>query len=151
MCKNQGFLTHRVSIRSWPRPSSTGTPEAQKRWKWWQEKRHTCDSWKIKQKKKQRLTCTETLIQSHFNSDIRDVLNLHVHSWHRAAHGVGRRPHTSIILSDKMLKTRLEHSNWKFWFILNYVFVTHFLWETDESAELLIYSPWWVGLALLPF
>ena len=25
---------------------------------------------------------------------------LHVHSWHGAAHGVGRRPHTSIILKD---------------------------------------------------
>lgn len=27
-------------------------------------------------------------------------INLHVHSWHGTAHGVGRRPHTSIILSD---------------------------------------------------
>lgn len=31
------------------------------------------------------------------------VFNVHVHSWHGTAHGVGRRPHTSIILSDAVI------------------------------------------------
>lgn len=29
---------------------------------------------------------------------------LHVHSWHWTAHGVGRRPHATIILRDKTIK-----------------------------------------------
>lgn len=29
MFKDHGFLTHRISIRSWPRPSSSRTPKGQ--------------------------------------------------------------------------------------------------------------------------
>lgn len=37
--------------------------------------------------------------------------DLHVHSWHWTTHWVGRRPHTSIILRDKMFKKKnIQHT-----------------------------------------